>query len=541
MRRLLAPEFLAPAFFAAALPGLSTAQDRLTLLDLFSVDAVVQRFVQSGILALRTQVDLKYGDLAVDLRTGRLTLTDVRLWPLPAWDEDGNCEIAFDRMTVRGAPIDQVDRLRFKVQVTGASFHSDCLPPEARQATGMLGLETVKLPRVTLDVDYGVPASDAVMRLYTEATDVAAVDLTANFAYVWFDGSDDMEEPVPVVFLKDATLTVENRGAWDVVKGLLPPPLTAEGSALFIEGALGGMLSEMNRDAAGPVEEGEGDPSALTDQQRAFLDSVTTHWPAFVADQKLLVLQTEIDGDVYVDFELIEDDPREMFEALRPRLSTIPARSTDLLPVALLSQAMGPDAATMSPAERLQVGEALITGTRAPRDVSAGMDLLMPLAEAGDGAAALLMSEALEVRDPETAYRWALLAGKAGETGATARLDRLERGLPLATVLEIQNRVSGEDTHPIEALASLGLIREQAAMRLSGQGQARSYGVAALWAMLAKAAGDPEAADILQQIDETVRLSGPSAMQAWTTTEADASRLAMQVWVGQDLPARFGP
>ena len=59
MRRLLAP-----ALIAATLPGMVTAQDRPSLLDYFSLDTIVQRFVQSGIMALRTQLDLKYSDIS---------------------------------------------------------------------------------------------------------------------------------------------------------------------------------------------------------------------------------------------------------------------------------------------------------------------------------------------------------------------------------------------------------------------------------------------------------------------------------------------
>ena len=58
-------------------------------------------------------------------------------------------------------------------------------------------------------------------------------------------------------------------------------------------------------------------------------------------------------------------------------------------------------------------------------------------------------------------------------------------------------------------------------------------------AMLASAAGDPEAADMLAEIDELVRLGGGSAMTAWSETEARYSDRAMQLWVDQDLPSQF--
>ena len=61
-----------------------------------------------------------------------------------------------------------------------------------------------------------------------------------------------------------------------------------------------------------------------------------------------------------------------------------------------------------------------------------------------------------------------------------------------------------------------------------------------MWAMIAAGAGDAEAADILADIDERVRLAGPAAQDAWRAAEARASELAMEVWIGQDLPKRYG-
>ncbi len=533
MRRLLAT-----AAIVAALPGSSPAQDRTTLLDMISLDRVVQSFVQTGIMALRTQLDLKYGDMAVDLRTGKITLTDVQAWPLPDWDSDGTCEVNIKRITLRSGAVDEVDRLRAKAQIIGASFPKSCLPPDAAGPLEMLSLETITIPRMTADIHYGVAASDAVVRIYAELTDVAAVDLTAKFAYVWVDGRNDMEEPDPVVFLDSATLTVENRGAWTALKGMLPPPFVDPAQAgLVIEGAIGGVLADMNRGSA--PEDATGDPSALNDAQRAFLASVVETWPAFLNAPEVLVLQTDMASDTYLDFEAMEDDPREAFAALQPLMSLAPAQRAQMLPVSLLNDAMGDGASFLSDDDRLRAGTALMSGNGAPRNLKAGMGLLAPLAEAGNGAAAMAMAEALADSAPETAYRWALAAGKAGESGASARLDRLENALPFERVLALQEEVSGGDTHSLDALTSIAGIREQAAMRLSGQGQARSYAVASLWAVLATAAGDPEAADILADIDERVRLSGDGAQAAWAPYAQGASDLAMKAWISQDLPARY--
>jgi len=522
----------ASAALIALLPAMSSAQGRVSWFDLITPERIVQSALQTGIMMLRTQMDLKYGDMSVNLTTGRVTLTDVKMWPLPEWDENGDCEVSIRRLTLRSGAIDQLDRLRIKAQVSGASAPASCLPLDARQGLAMAGVDGLEMPRMTIDVDYGIPGSDATARMFGVIENVAAVDLTAKFAYVWVDGRDDMEDPNPVVFLSNAALTVENRGVWEAVKAQLPPPMTDPASAgPFVEGALSGVLADMNR--GGDSSAG---PSA---SQSAFLASVVSAWPAFLAAPQRLVLETGFSGDTFLDFEAMEDDPRAAFDTLMPRLSLAPAHVSDMLPVALIAQAMGSEAASLPEADRRTAGIAMVTGTGAPRNLDAGIELLMPLARAGDGTAALVLSEALETRAPEDAYRWALAAGRSGEAGATARLDRLEGQIDFARVLELQNDVSGKDKHSQDALQSVALVRDQAAMRLTGRGQARSYGIAAMWASLAKAAGDPEASDILADVDEHVRLSGPEAQAAWRAAETRASALAMEVWIGQDLPARF--
>ncbi len=523
MRRLLLS-----AALLSFIPGQVMAQDRLSWLDLISPNRLVQQMVQFGIMSLRTQMDVKYGDMSVDLMTGRVTLTDVKMWPLPPWDQDGDCVVAIERLTLRSGSLDQIDRLRMKALVSGATAPLACLPPDGQQALGMAGIETLDIPRLTVDLEYGVPGSDAVARVFGVVENAAAVDLTAEFAYIWVDGRQDMEEPDPVVFLKNARLTVENRGVWDALKDQLPPPMTdPAGGTLYVEGAIGSVFSDMNGDAP------------LSDSQKAFIASVVETWPKFLADPDTLVLETDLTSDTYLDFEAMERSPVEAFDTLQPKLARASSAVLEVLPTSLLKQALGAEAAAMAEADRRRAGLALVSGVGAPRDLQAGFELLGPLAKAGDAGAALALSAALEVPAPEDAYQWALLAGRGDEAGATARLDRLETKLDFATVLRLQEAVSGGDTHPVDALSSISNLREQAAMRLSGRGQARSYAIAAMWAMLGKALGDAESGDMLGDIDEHVRLAGEDAREAWAPAEKRASELAVEAWLGQDLPGRF--
>lgn len=286
----------------------------------------------------------------------------------------------------------------------------------------------------------------------------------------------------------------------------------------------------MNRQATGS--------EVLTGAQAALLSSLSASWAAFVQDPQALVVETRIDGDVYLDFDLFQEDPGEIFETLMPRVALAPASRSEILPVDLLSAALS-GGADLSDAERLTVGTALLTGVGAPRNIAAGEALLSALAEADNGDAATALAEALEHLAPERAYRFALLAGKSGARGTAALLDRLERDLPFARVLALQTDVSGKDTHSGETLGDVSAMRAEALMRLSGLGRARSYEITALWAILAAASGDAEARALLSELDEKVRLSGSEASEAWAAAEARASGLASQVWVDRDLPSQL--
>lgn len=538
---LVAASCLTPLPLAAQ----TIAPGALGWLSLFKPEIVAQQFLQFGIMALRSQVDLQYEDMALDLRLGQVALTDVVLWPAPDWDETYDCQVSVDRLVLRSAPIDTPETMRLKLQASGVSMNDICLPPDARQPLAMLGQDGLSLPRVTLDASYDIPSAGAHLTFYTEISEVLAATLTADLSYLWIDARVDPDNPDPVAYLENATLVLENHGVWEALSPQLPPPFTNpdQGGAV-LSGLVAQGLSQMNRDAAGP--DAEGDTGALSDAQNALVGDLAEVWPDFLETPARLVLETGLapGEDIFLDVFYYEDNPSQIFEDLRPRLTLAPAAARRTMPAALVAEvraaAQAGDTAAIAADTLRTVGLALITGDGAPRDRLTGLEVLSPLAEAGDGAAALALSEAFEATAPSAAYTYALVAAANGASGAAARLDRLETVLPFADVLALQDAATGDVQHPVEALDDVALIREQAILRLTGRGALRSYAIAALWASLGAATGDAESADILASIDERVRLSGPEAQDAWAAVEADVSALAMEAWLGMDLPARFG-
>ena len=524
----------------------SAPAQTLSWWDVITPDRLVENALQYGIMALRTQIDLTYTDLSVNMLSGRVTVTDVKLWPLPDWDQVGDCEIRIDRLVLNQAPPIQSGRLRLKVGGFGINAPAACLPPDMRPALQAIGAEAISIPYVGFDMDYDIASAGAQVQVNFVLDDLLAVDLNGDFSYLWFDGRDDMEDPEPVFELSSATLSIENNGGWDIAKSLIPPPFSNPDTAAAAVGAtLNTILQSMNRDAAPDTQAPDtqaNEAANLSVSQLAFIASASRTWAGFVNDPRRLVLETGYapDEGLYLDFAAYEDDPRLAFDDLKPTLSLAPASARAALPADLVRRALGENAAGLSAQEKLRVGTALVTGIGAPRNVAAGSSLLVGLARDGNGAAAAALAQTLEGRLPETAYVWGLRAGAAGIDGATARLDRLESVLDMSVILQIQGEASKDAVHPVQALASIGAIKQQARMRLTGKGATRSYGIAAMWAMLAAATGDAESRDILEEIDARVATAGPEGAKAWAEIESASSALAMKIWLSRDLPAEYG-
>lgn len=532
MARFSRPATLAAATAIGLTAAPAQAESWGDFFNAFTPSRIVEQFLQGAIIGLRSQMDIQYGALTANALSGTVTITDVQIWPFPDWDMDGNCDIWLDRLTMRGTPAEVADTLSASLTLTGISLHPDCLPPDARAGLEPVLGDRISIPQQRAEISYYMPRASAQVTAHTTWDGIAAVTLDADFSYVSMDGRDTPSDPVPVLFLNYAGLMVENLGGWETVSPMLPPPFLDPAMAEpMITGMLTQALSEMNQDPT------TGAVAPLSPSQDAFIASGVTAWKAFLANPQALVVETGmslgIGNDVYVDVLAYEDDPALMFEDLTPRFATATARSRDILPVELITMAMTRPA-ELSVEARKQSGLALLTGKGAPRFVAKGLELLDPLARDGDGEAALELARALQQNAPEDAYRYALIAGQDFMVGATAILDRLETRLPFATVLDLQAaRSKGQPDVPLTALPDL---RAAALSRVSGVGASRDYALAVKWAMIAAAAGDPEGAAILDELDLRARATGEDGRAKWQSVEAAASQAALDLWMGSNLP-----
>jgi len=531
MSRITAAAFTAVALVAGAAPAqeLRTAVERLAA-------GLAERSAELAVMALRTQAEITYGAISAAPGTGRLAVTDLRVRPNLPWDRARACVIVVDRLEMAGRPL---------LAAAGTPLHSGlggfgieaplvCLPPEAREGAGMLGIDRLRMSEISVDLAYELASAAAALTVRARLDEALAAELDARFSYLWFDASADPDEPRPV-----ASLRAENLGAWEgarpVLLETLPPPLFEPDSGPgMVAQMLTGALRALNRDAVGP--DAPADADALTGAEIAFIDSAVQAWGGFLKEPGQLVIETGLPAgeSVRLDFPAYEDDARRMFADLAPRVALVAAPARNLVPGELLAAAMNGE--PLIAADRRRVGLALLTGQGAPRNVAMGAALIGDMARE-DGALALAMAEALAGTDPAAAYRWALRAGAQDAGGAGSVLDSIETSFDFTEVLELQHAAAPP---PAEPPARRADIRANARARLTGQGQARSYEMAATWALLAQAAGDRSGTEVLRAIEARADRAGPAGKAAWARALRTAEDRAMRLWLEADLPARLG-
>jgi hypothetical protein len=279
---------------------------------------------------------------------------------------------------------------------------------------------------------------------------------------------------------------------------------------------------------------------AVTPAQQALLDSITAQVPRFLRDggQVTLALSTPVGSrDERLDVERLYSDPRLAFDLLNPVLRALPPAREAMLPVALLVAAIeAPE--SLSDADRVLVGRALLSGHGAPLNIALARDLLVPVALAGDGGVAADLAGAFAEMDPAEAYGFALRAAGQGMPGALATLDRIEAVLDLATILSAQRDVAGEDL-PDAPYASVSAMRATALARALGTAVSRDYGQAWYWASLAAAAGDRTAAALRDEIAARMASHDTQGPAVWAAATAELTARMTEEWLARDLPAQF--
>lgn len=513
----------------APLPATAQDTSRPTFWQAFSVENIATAFFHSAMSWARLLADIRYDRLSVDPLAMRATMTGVRIAPYLANVAPGGCTVTIKRITLNGRSLDRFEVARTRLALDGVSMPSTCLPPEQGGMMRGMGYGALDISRVEAEFNYDYPSGSVDIRISADLDRLASVNATIDLDYFSYRMDFETEEPVFAVDLNRAQISIDDQGAWELAKKLLPPPmLVPDALARNISSAVEQGLREANRpddglDTTRPRVE-------LSDRQRSFAMQAGTIARGFDASRRQIVLTTQIKGGpVHLNEAAFTSFP-PLFDRLNPTLASFAPALTSAVSVADLSAAFESED---PPANAFEIGRALITGIGAPRNPAGGLRFLAPLARQGNTDASLLIAQSVADRFPSDAYAHALRAAAAGKPGALALLDRVERDLPYADIIAAQNKLSdGKD----DALyGDLATMRRAAREFLTGTSRGRSWRGAYYWSSMAAAAGDATGAALRDEINEILRLRGDAVVWAKETESLDNG--VLRDWVGHDVPS----
>lgn len=491
-----------------------------------------QLLIQTGLGFARSAIELTYDGIAVDPRSGEITISGLTFRPELPHDEARACVIGIERVTLANGG--RFDRADVTIGLGGTTMPVACLEPEPAALVGALGYPVIEAETVTIDVAYDDRSSALNLDLSAAITNGALVSIAADFDYFWFMGVDveesvdaeSVEDAEVVAILSGAEIVVENRGIFEAVEPLVAAQIGDPAAIPAI--AQAGIMQ-------GLTENGSRTP---TPEELAFAEELTAALGRFFEEKDRLVVTLAPPAPVRLGADAL-DDPAAAIALLAPRVGAVPAARDALLDPTLLTKAAEtPDA--LSDEERLEVGQALLSGIGAPRARRDGIELLEPLAEGGSGAAALLLAEALMAEGAMVdAYVAALTALAEGEASAAPIADAMEAELSLGEILDLQEEVAGVIEDPaLIAEGDIAGMRSLAEKLVSGSKGPRSYESALYWATLAAAGGDRGAAALIRRLDNRYA-KRPDEAATWADATAAMSARALETWIEGGLAARI--
>lgn len=521
------------ALFAAALalPLPATAQQgdpRIGFAEILAPDRLAAIVANFGIAALRTQMEIEYQHLSTDILRGQVSLSGVTLRPQLPYDRARQCEITLDRVTVSTSPF-AVFAIASSARITavGARASLACLPPETAIPVRQTGLTEIAFDRVGVDVEYVTPTGEMLMDASAAMNGIGVLDLSA--AGTLLPRPRPNGDPGdPAIRLTRAVVSFQDRGGWDAISPLIPEGLRQPEAVVQIgtEGLIA-LFSEDGTQSIGAAE-------------RAFVDDLMAEIARFIADPGELTLEAELPaGGLTIEPEEFEK-PGLLIPLLALDARAAPLARAALIDTDLLAR-MGDE--TLSDAERLTLGAALLSGEGVPRAPARALEILAPLLQSDDPAyaeAALLSARAMAERDPMQAYSLALNA--SGASGVVSLLDALENRMTTGDVLGLQDSTEWS----AETLASNlpegtdpRALRDLSVTFFTGMDRPRNYANAYLLALLAEAAGDVGAPQLLTEIASRFEARGEEVRADWAARSADIEAIALSAWIDGDLASRY--
>ncbi|MEN8743030.1 MAG: hypothetical protein ABF308_25080, partial [Phaeobacter gallaeciensis] len=434
--------------FSATQLAASSAADWLSML---SPDRIFTYGIQSAIVGARSFGDVTYSGLSVDALGGRATIYDINVKPFEDASNFQPCSFSAQRVTLRGAPEENLNLLRVRAEISSFELPAGCLSRDEQMMLRMAGLNEIEVPSAIIEGKYEFNSGSLVYNAFAEVSGLAAVTVDAKFPYISLAnlaGNGD-----PSYYLSDLKISIEDRGGWANFSTFIPPNFRDQSSALQnFQGVLAGM-----KDDLAPVNDSPEWNYAFD----AFAQSLLTSVPLFLENPSRLVLKSNIDEDGGVLLSL-DDEEYTFFTKLRPTVSVAALEGQDLIS----PEDLGLIFNEAADAELHRIGMALLTGNGVPQNTARGIEFLRESETDVSPDTAALIAQELHASEPELAYSFALIASAGKSQGATALLDKIEPTLTLDTLQQLQGGLEKMEQPEILSLSS---ARELAQMYLDGQ------------------------------------------------------------------------
>ena len=516
---------------ALALPLPATAQQgdpRIGFAEIFAPDRLAAVVANFGIAALRTQMEVEYQHLSTDILRGQVSLSGVTLRPELPYDRARLCEITLDRVTISTSPLVVfTDASAARIGAVGAHASLACLPPETAMPVRQTGLTEIAFDRVGIDAEYVTLTGEMLIDASAALNGVGVLDLSAAGTLLPRPGPNGAPGD-PAIRLTRAVLSYQDRGGWDAISPLIPEGLRQPESVVQI--GTEGLIDLIT----------EGGAQAIGAAERAFVDDLMAEVARFIADPGELTLEAGLPAGGLTIEPAAFEKPGLLIPLLALDARAAPSARAALIDTSLLARM---DDQTLNDDERLALGAALLLGEGVPRAPSRALEVLAPLLLSDDPAyaeATLLSARAMADRDPLQAYSLALNASRA--SGVVSLLDALEYRMTTGEVLDLQSSTEWS----AETLASNlpegadpRTLRDLSVAFFTGMDRPRNYANAYLLALLAEAAGDVGAPQLLTEIASRFEARGQEVRAAWAARATDIEAIALSIWIDGDLASRY--
>ncbi len=515
---------------AMTMPTLAETDPQPGLQEFFSVNRIGTFLANTAIAALRTQMELEYEYLSTDLMRGSVSISGVKVRPLLPYDQARQCLITVDRAVINtdvAKPFEVASEMN--VNLIGAKANTACLPREAAMGLRAAGIREIDLDQFKIRAAYIYATGETSTDVTLAMNNFASLDFSASGMILPRMGSFGPSEPAFRVMR--AVVSLKDQGGWNTVSAILPPNFRDPAT-----------IKDIGTEAVTQFLSDNG-LRAVTAIERNFVTQLMDRVEDFVSDPGEITIEANLPATgIVIEPEIYDKEPQALVSAL-----ALEARATPLARTRILSSgdlAALADPASLSPERLLELGRALLDGTGVPQTPALVPGLMESLVDNPDteAEASALTARALQARDPQLAYVYALNAAEGGISTAVSLMDRLENQMTTTQVLSAQQDNLIDEGDALDAVGDSDdprNLRRLALAHFTGADAPRSYARAYYYALLAEAAGDIGATALKEEVEGRFEARGDEVAKAWAGVSDQLQAQALEDWISGGLADRY--